>query len=119
MDQADDGTRRISAAVRELADAFQCQHLRLSAVAVETRHPKQPQAFETSSGTVYVEWRPRMTAFVYDVIGAYNAGETRHPQVVIRELFPDAHSFEPNTIADVWTFRAGDSPLLPPFVRRA
>lgn len=45
----------------------------------------------------------------YDMNRATNAGETRHPQLVIRELAPSAFDFEPVTIGDCWLFTS--SPL--------
>lgn len=42
----------------------------------------------------------------YELQTADQAGETRHPQIVIREHFPDAHDFEPAPIGDCWLFAA-------------
>lgn len=42
----------------------------------------------------------------FDMRGAYEAGEHRHPEIVIREWFGDAENLEPVTIADCWMFNA-------------
>jgi hypothetical protein len=49
-----------------------------------------------------------MTRHLYrfDMITAHQRGESRHPEVVIRELAPDATDFEPVPVADCWVFRA-------------
>ena len=50
--------------------------------------------------------KQRNVRFRYDMTGAAKDGETRHPQIVIQYWFPDAHRFEPVTIADCWMFEA-------------
>ena len=54
----------------------------------------------------------------FDMFGAMMAGETRHPQIVIRELAPRASDFEPVTISDCWLFSAPPIDDLPPFIER-
>ncbi|TAL29007.1 MAG: hypothetical protein EPN98_21430 [Phenylobacterium sp.] len=40
----------------------------------------------------------------FDMRGAHEAGELRHPQIVILAWFPDASDLEPVSIADCWLF---------------
>lgn len=47
-----------------------------------------------------------MTAWRYSMNSAFDAGEKRHPQLVILEHFPDATNLEPVSIADCWLFEA-------------
>lgn len=51
----------------------------------------------------------RYAQYRYDVIGAYEAGEKRHPQIAIRELYPTVIEFHPAPIGDCWLFTAGIS----------
>lgn len=44
----------------------------------------------------------------FDMIGAYYAGLSKHPQVEIRRVFPDAHNFECYSIGDCWVFDTQD-----------
>lgn len=54
----------------------------------------------------------------YCMNSATDAGETRHPQIVIRELAPDATELEPVPIADCWLFVANEIKNCPGFVVR-
>lgn len=55
----------------------------------------------------------------YDCIGSSQAGEHRHPQVVIRELAPDANCMEGVPIGDCWLFCARPIAKLPNYVADA
>lgn len=55
--------------------------------------------------------------YTYDMMGADEAGEHRHPQVVIRELFHDAYHFVPQSLGDCWWFEAGERTLTPDYIR--
>lgn len=46
------------------------------------------------------------TGYRYCMRTAADHGEIRHPQLVIREHFPEATDFEPVSIADCWMFNA-------------
>lgn len=54
----------------------------------------------------------------YYIPAADTAGETRHPQKVIRELAPDAHDFQPAPIGDCWLFEASEIQNLPAYIER-
>lgn len=57
--------------------------------------------------------------YIYDMAAAEDAGEHRHPQLVIRELFPDAHNFVPQSLFDSWWFEAGEpSTIIPKYIRQ-
>lgn len=47
---------------------------------------------------------------------ACEAGETRHPQLVILELAPDAADLEPLCMADAWDFTAQEIEDPPAFI---
>jgi hypothetical protein len=49
---------------------------------------------------------PKPVLYRYQLQTADEAGEKRHPQIVIREHFPDAHDLEPHSIGDCWLFKA-------------
>ena len=42
----------------------------------------------------------------FSMQGAYEAGDKRHPQVVILELYPEARDLRGEPIGDCWLFRA-------------
>lgn len=42
----------------------------------------------------------------YELQTAYEAGENRHPQIVILEHFPDAREMEGHAIGECWLFAA-------------
>jgi hypothetical protein len=53
----------------------------------------------------------------FDMRGADDAGEKRHPQVAIRELYPDTAKFVPESLFDCWLFLATPRDDAPSFVR--
>jgi hypothetical protein len=46
----------------------------------------------------------------YEIPRSDEPGDHRHPEIVIRENFPDATDLEPISIADCWMFRAEERP---------
>lgn len=52
----------------------------------------------------------------YSLPAASDAGEQRHPQIVIREIAPDAFDFEPAPIGDCWLFTSDVISPLPSFI---
>jgi hypothetical protein len=52
----------------------------------------------------------------FEMWSAFDAGEKRHPERVIREVAPDATNLMPVTIADCWMFRAKEIKNPPPFI---
>jgi hypothetical protein len=52
----------------------------------------------------------------YEIHSADDAGERRHPAVVIRDLAPDATELEGRPIGDCWFFLAAEIANPPPFV---
>ncbi|HVZ88074.1 MAG TPA: hypothetical protein VHG72_13970 [Polyangia bacterium] len=50
--------------------------------------------------------RPAPVLYRYEIYSAEDAGERRHPQLVILEHFPDATEMEGHPIGDCWLFRA-------------
>lgn len=59
-----------------------------------------------------------MTRYRYSMQTAYDAGERRHPQSVIREHFPDACAFECVGYADCWLFEATPVENVPAYFTR-
>jgi hypothetical protein len=57
-----------------------------------------------------------MPRYRYSLWAASEAGENRHPQLVILELAPDAHDFHPAPIGDCWLFTAKYINWLPSYV---
>jgi hypothetical protein len=51
----------------------------------------------------------------YDLQGADEAGERRHPQIAILEHFPDADHFEPMLVGSCWLFEASPREGAPAF----
>lgn len=49
---------------------------------------------------------PERIRYRFDMRRAYESGATRHPQIEIRAIAPDARDFEPHTIGDCWIFMA-------------
>lgn len=47
---------------------------------------------------------------------AHLAGDVDHPKTVILRIAPDAHNFEPISIADCWLFTAGTITNCPYYV---
>jgi hypothetical protein len=54
--------------------------------------------------------------YMYDMMGADHAGEHRHPQRVILELFHDAHNFVPQSLGDQWWFEATERTVIPEYI---
>lgn len=57
-----------------------------------------------------------IVSYRFDVLGAFDAGEDRHPQIVIMEIAPGATNLVPESIADCWTFEAPRIASPPPYV---
>lgn len=53
----------------------------------------------------------------YDMMGADEVGEHRHPQVVIREHFEQPGQWIPQSMGDQWWFSAEVRDGLPGFIR--
>lgn len=47
-----------------------------------------------------------MVRYRYELQTADQAGEKRHPEIVIREHFPDVREMEGHAIGDCWLFEA-------------
>jgi hypothetical protein len=58
-----------------------------------------------------------MNRYRYDMRTAEDSGETRHPQKVILEWFPDACELEPMPISECWVFSAVPRAGAPAFIR--
>lgn len=52
----------------------------------------------------------------YDMNAAQDAGETEHPQMVIRKYAPDASDFQPESLGDCWFFRSPPLESPPTFI---
>jgi len=56
-----------------------------------------------------------LASYRYSLDAATDAGENRHPQIVIREYFPDSCHFEPVPVGSCWLFEAAPREGVPEF----
>jgi hypothetical protein len=59
-----------------------------------------------------------LAAYRYYVLSADDAGEQRHPQIVIREHFPDSRNFKPFPAGATWLFEAAPREGVPGYFVR-
>jgi hypothetical protein len=58
-----------------------------------------------------------MICYRFEMRTAYESGATRHPQIEIRKVAPDARNFTPQSMFDCWTFHASEITNPPDYIR--
>lgn len=130
IDDLLDGSPPCESHVRNIAKAVRPMVLPWEPFNVASRD--RQLAADMSEALTAIEKVPRVDAaiktmrYVRDVLAAnvrlryrlsmqsaYDAGDKRHPELIIRALAPDATDLEPFAIGDCWLFTATEIPLLP------